>query len=364
MILMWLIILGLTLLAAIAGLIYLTVAVRRFSLLKKVTEKNKIFGTALSFAIITIVFLIITFTMGSMNAIVVLLHVMIFFALCGGIVFIGKRIARREPKCYLQGWLALTVSVVYLGIAFFLCHHVWQTNYTLSTSKSISPLRIAMFADSHLGTTFDADGLEEYLREIEAQNPDILVIPGDFVDDDSEREDIIRACEALGRMDLPYGVWFTWGNHDEGYYNSRGFSGDELREALISNGVHVLEDECVLIDDSFYIVGRLDSGYDRMEMRDLISGLDTDRYIIVLDHEPNDYDNEAATAADLVLSGHTHGGQLLPITFVGVAFGINDSTYGYEQRNGTDFIVTSGISDWAMDFKTGTHSEYVIIDVT
>ena len=142
-----------------------------------------------------------------------------------------------------------------------------------------------------------------------------------------------------------------------------GFSGDELREALISNGVHVLEDECALVDDSFYVAGRLDSGYDRISAADLLEGLDTGKYIIMLDHEPNDYDNEAATAADLVLSGHTHGGQLIPITFVGVAFGINDSTYGYERINGTDFIVTSGISDWALYFKTGTHSEYVIIDI-
>ena len=212
--------------------------------------------------------------------------------------------------------------------------------------------------------SFDADRLAEYLQEMEAQSPDILVIPGDFVDDSSAREDIIRACEVLGQVDLPYGVWFSFGNHDEGYYDTRGFSGDELRVALTSNGVHILEDECVQINDSYYLAGRLDSDYVRMEISDLLSGLDTDRYIIVLDHEPNDYDNEAASEADLVLSGHTHGGQLIPITYVGVLFGINDSTYGYEQINGTDFIVTSGISDWALNFKTGTYSEYVIIDIT
>ena len=362
---MWLIILGLTMLGALAGLIYLTIALRRFAWLKKLTGKNKVLGTAASLAIIVAVFVIIDLATTFMNAVVVLLHVMLFFLLSAAVVLIYKRISRREPKFYLQGWLALTVSVLYLAVACYLCEHVWQTNYTLTTSKSISPLRVAMFADSHLGTTFDADGLEEYLRDIEAQSPDILLIPGDFVDDSSEREDIIRACEALGRMDLPYGVWFSFGNHDEGYYNTRGFSGDELREALTSNGVHVLEDECVLIDDSFYVVGRLDSIYEgRMEIGDLLAGLDTDRYIIVMDHEPNDYDNEAASAADLVLSGHTHGGQLIPITYVGVAFGINDSTYGYERINDTDFIVTSGISDWALNFKTGTYSEYVIIDIS
>ena len=82
-----------------------------------------------------------------------------------------------------------------------------------------------------------------------------------------------------------------------------------------------------------------------------------------MDHQPNDYANEAATDVDLVLSGHTHGGQMIPITYVGVLFGINDRTYGYENREGTDFIVTSGISDWEIVFKSGTKSEYLMITI-
>ena len=80
-------------------------------------------------------------------------------------------------------------------------------------------------------------------------------------------------------------------------------------------------------------------------------------------HEPTDYEKESQTKADLVVSGHTHGGQLFPVTYFGVWFGIMDRVYGHENREGTDFIVTSGISDWAIKFKTGTKSEYVIVDV-
>ena len=89
-----------------------------------------------------------------------------------------------------------------------------------------------------------------------------------------------------------------------------------------------------------------------------------ENYTIVLDHQPNDYDNEAAANADLVVSGHTHGGQLFPVTYVGEWFNINDRTYGHEKRSDTDFIVTSGIADWEIQFKTGAKSEYVIIDVS
>ena len=85
--------------------------------------------------------------------------------------------------------------------------------------------------------------------------------------------------------------------------------------------------------------------------------------MIVMDHQPHDYKNEADANVDLVLSGHTHGGQLIPINIIGELIKANDKTYGYEKRGETNFIVTSGISDWAVDFKTGCKSEYVVIDV-
>ena len=57
------------------------------------------------------------------------------------------------------------------------------------------------------------------------------------------------------------------------------------------------------------------------------------------------------------------GGQVFPVTYVGEWFDINDNTYGYERRGNTDFVITSGISDWEILFKTGTKAEYVIINI-
>ena len=85
--------------------------------------------------------------------------------------------------------------------------------------------------------------------------------------------------------------------------------------------------------------------------------------MIVLDHQPVEYDKEADTKVDLVLNGHTHGGQLFPFNQVGKWIKANDLVYGHEKRKNTDFIVTSGISDWAIKFKTGTKSEFVIINI-
>ena len=226
------------------------------------------------------------------------------------------------------------------------------------------PLRIAMLADSHLGVTLSGQDFAAQLKRIEAAKPDVLFICGDFVDDDSVKSDLLTACQALGAMQLKYGVYYVYGNHDNGYYNHRDFSPDDLRNALTENHVQILEDETVTFDDRFAVIGRKDFYADaRLPAETLAQPLDDSLYQIVLDHQPTDYDAEAAAGFDLVLCGHTHGGHLFPAGLIGLLISDNDAIYGLERRGNTSFIVTSGISGWAIPFKTGATSEYCIIDV-
>ena len=357
----WLVLLGLVAAALIGGTIYMTAAVGRFGLISSIDQKW--LKIVVSLGIIALAFTAVTLIMSLVNAIIVYLHFMGFFLIFGGIFTLISKISGKEFQVNWQGWLAILASVVCLTTAYYLCHNVWKTEYKLNTDKHIGTIRIAMFADSHISTTFDGEGFAEHIETIKAQSPDIVLIPGDFVDDWSKRKDMIRACEALSSIDAPYGVWLVYGNHDQGFFSSRDFTAEELEMELKNNNVHILEDEVAYIGE-LCIVGRRDVTLgERKDISELLDGVDTDKYIIVLDHEPTDYENEADTAADLVLLGHTHGGQLFPINRAGEWFGINDRTYGYENRNGTDFIVTSGISDWAMDFKMGTKSEYVMIEL-
>ena len=372
---MWLIIFGVSLLAGIIGVIYLVKVVSRFSLIEQISKRWQ--RNLVSFLIIAFLFAFFMITMGFVNAFVILFHVLMFSILFG---FVGLLIGRFFGKAgenggiaaggdtngsrriYLHGWLTLAATVITLVVGFYQCYNVWKTEYNFSTDKIEGSLKIAMIADSHVGTTFDGDGFAKKMDMIMAEEPDILLIAGDFVDYETKKEDMVRACKALGDMKLKYGVWYAYGNHDADSFG-RDFDAVELENELVKNGVHVLKDEFQYADN-LCIVGRKSaSSKDRMDIADLLSGVDESKYIVVLSHEPVDYENECKTPADLVLSGHTHGGQMIPITYVGVWSGINDRTYGYESRNDTDFIVTSGISDWAIDFKTGTKSEYVIIDI-
>ncbi len=360
---LWLTILVLVISLIAAGTAYLVCAVSRFRWVQRISGGKKWFGRSLAFLLILVVFVLSAAVLSVMDAVVILLHTEIFFLIYGLVLRILGRPRNKEKRISLQGWLALMTSVVYLAAGFYLCVHVWQTKYPLSTDKGIRSVRIALLSDSHVGTTFDGEGFGKHLEMIMQQEPDLILIPGDFVDDGTTRTDMLSACSALGRVAPRFGIWFAYGNHDKGYYNGRDFSAEELEQALEANHVHVLEDETALIAN-LCIVGRRDaSAGSRAELKDLLAGVDPGRYIIVMDHEPTDFENESATAADLVVCGHTHGGQLIPLGLIGRWFGGNDRTYGYEQRGETDFIVTSGIADWAMHFKTGTRSEYVIITI-
>ena len=272
----------------------------------------------------------------------------------------------RRQHIYWQGILALAVTVVYLGIGVYLDYNVWETDYTIFTEKDLGmeTLRVVQISDSHLGTTFGGEGFAKHLARIQETKPDLVVLTGDYVDDDSTREDMIRSSQALGEINATYGVYFIFGNHDEGYFHYRDFTGREMVEELEKNGVVVLEDETVQITDRINLIGRKDRSVpERLSAAQLMENLDPSCYNILLDHQPHDFNNEAEAGFDLVLCGHTHGGQMFPVGITGELSGANDKTYGLEQRKDTVFIVNSGISDWAFKFKTATRSEFGVIDI-
>lgn len=356
----WIIGMGLVFALCIAGLFYLSGAVSRFAPIRKAAGERKGLGRILAFGLLSLGFAVFMLCLGLMDAVVILLHLLIFF-LFFGLLF---RLIRKEKpgRIYWQGHLALWCTFLYLALGYYQCMHVWKTEYTLQTEKPVGTVKIALLSDVHLGTTFDGAGFAKYLEEILAEKPDLILIPGDFVDDGTKRADMETACRALGRAETKYGVCFAYGNHDKGYYDRRDFSAEELERCLTENGVLVLEDEGVSAGP-LYLAGRADATYHRYRLDILLEDAASEQYVIVLDHQPVAYEEESENAVDLVVSGHTHGGQMIPLSKIGEWFGGNDRTYGYERRNGTDFVVTSGISDWALHFKTGTRSEYVILTV-
>lgn len=356
----------------IVGILYLSSRIGKFGFIRKFTKGKKWASRLIGFLIAAVPTAAIWLAWGSMNAIVCVIHLLVFWLVSDLIFSLIQKYGHRSFKRYYAGGVAVIFTIGYLCAGWYLAHHVWETTYQIQTEKAVGNLRVAVFSDSHTGTTFHGEGFADHMKEIEAQNPDVVLIVGDFVDDDTTKEDMIRCCAALGEMKTTYGIYYVFGNHDKGYYapEYRGYDGNDLIQELKKNNVHVMQDDVELIDDRFYIVGRQDRSEEyangRKTMAELTADLDPEKFSIVLDHQPQDYAAQAESGVDLVLSGHTHGGQLWPLMTIENHSNLaaDDRVYGYEKRDNTNFIVTSGISDWAIKFKTGCKSEYLLIDIT
>ena len=367
---MWIMIMWTTIAFVITSIFYLSSRVPNLLEFSNIVEWESFKCFSLGLLITLGVTGIIALCIDFMNALVCVMYVAMIWAV-GDFAFwlLGK--FGITFSHYYAGWIALVVAAAALIFGWYSAHHVWVTKYDLITEKDVNNLRVAMFADSHIGTTFSGKEFAKHIAAIQSENPDVVLVVGDYVDDGTNKENMIEATENLGKLKTKYGTYFVFGNHDKGYYGPahRGFDAAELVEELTKNGIKVLRDESVLLDDKFYLIGRRDFSTikehrgTRASMAELIKDLDESKYMIVLDHQPTDHVNQRKSGVDLVLNGHTHGGQLFPFNQVGKWIGANDMIYGHEKHENTDFIVTSGISDWAIKFKTGTKSEFVIINI-
>lgn len=340
---------------------FLIYRLKNISIFKLINKKiSKII--LILIVIISIIFMIVD----SINTLIVLIHLSIILIIYDFIIGIINLIRNKNINNSISFLLALFTTSIYLIYGYYSCHNIVKTNYIIKTNKNIGTdnFRIIQITDSHIGATINGDEFIKYIQIINKLNPDIVVVTGDFVDDDTTLNDMIKSSKGLGMLKTKYGVYFIYGNHDKAYFNYRNFDNKRLRKELKKNNVIILEDETKLINDYIYLVGRQDRQViDRLEAEELTEKLDKTKYIIGLDHRPDDYGNETNANFDLVLSGHTHGGQMWPIGQLSVLLGINDSYYGKKVIDDTTFITSSGISDWAIKFKTGTISEYVVIDI-
>ena len=334
-----------------------------YKIIKKYVS-NKVLACLLS--AIPIIFIIIGLAIDFTNAIVVDLHLIVIIFITKLIFYIIGIIIKKDINNNLSLSIGVLLTIIVMCKAYYLAHNVVETDYKVYTNKNIGTdnFRIVQISDSHLGTTMNGKDFSVYMKKINKLEPDIVVITGDFIDDGTSFKDFEDGAKGLGSLKTKYGVYFVFGNHDIGYYNNREYTEKDIRNVLQNNNVTILEDEYIDLTDNIILLGRQDKEIEsRKTIYELTNNIGKNKFIIDLNHQPNDYKNEENAEIDLVLSGHTHGGQLIPLGQLGVLFGANDKIYGIEKRGNTTFIVNSGISDWALKFKTGTISEYVVIDL-
>ncbi|HNT41558.1 MAG TPA: metallophosphoesterase [Tenuifilaceae bacterium] len=223
-------------------------------------------------------------------------------------------------------------------------------------------LRVVAVSDIHLGTVIGKRDLAKLVKMANAQNPDVVLLVGDIFDEDVTPVINGGMGTLLEQFKSKYGVFAVTGNHE--FYG--GF--EQKIKYLQQHGVKLLRDSTVLVDSSFYIIGRDDrqSSYmlkrERKSVEELISEVDLRKLTILLDHQPYNLDDAARCGVDLQLSGHTHNGQLWPFNYITKA--MYEVSHGYYQKGGTHYYVSSGFGTWGPRLKIGNRSEVMVVEIT
>lgn len=269
-----------------------------------------------------------------------------------------------------RGVTAVTVAtltaVTVLGGALH-AHRIQHVSYEVAVARAadVSDIHILLLSDLHLGAVGSEERLATIVEQINSQKPDVVCIAGDFFDTDfASIEDPQAARDTLRELKATYGVYACPGNHDAGS------TARQMTAFLQDCGIRLLADEYTLIDDRLYLVGRRDAspigsfdGQSRQPLADFFSPADPTLPVVVMDHNPMHLD-EYTEGVDLILSGHTHQGQLFPANLV--TDGLYAVDYGYYRRDAHSpaMIVTSGVGYWGMPIRVGTDSELVSIRLT
>jgi hypothetical protein len=225
----------------------------------------------------------------------------------------------------------------------------------------LKTLRAVQISDVHVSPVLPASRLARIVDRVNALRPDIVFITGDLASDDTPARELLRMSEVLKRLHPPWGVLACTGNHE--YYGGL----ERTCSAIRAGGVRILEDEAVLVADSFYVIGRKDPtsvprGGARTPLSEILSGLDQSRPLILLDHQPIHLEEAAAAGIDLQLSGHTHNGQVFPVTLINK--GIYELNWGLLKKGRTWFYVTSGAGTWGPPVRLGSTSEIVLFEIS
>lgn len=272
---------------------------------------------------------------------------------------------------YSSGLVPVLVTAVIMICGVITMNNVIATTYEVQTEKELRPegYRVVMIADSHYGVAGSYEDLVIKADEISSLSPDAVILCGDIVDETTEPAQVDEIFDAFGGVRTAYGVYFVWGNHDRSSAALHTqFSEEYLRNVIAENGITILEDEVLNINDDLVIVGREDKyeakkGKDRKPMEVLMQDVDRTRFVICADHQPSSFEEESRCGVDLILSGHTHGGQIWPARQVEEILALDDGIYGRYEIGNTTAIVTSGFYGWSWPVKSGVPSEYVVVDI-
>ncbi len=237
-------------------------------------------------------------------------------------------------------------------------------------------IRIVLIADLHLSVNSHVQTTRKMVQLINEAEPDAVLLAGDiFTSSYRALRSPSEYAKTLRKIKAP--VYAVYGNHDveEKLFSgfavrpvSEAFRPETMEQFYQASGFTMLADDIIEIaDGDIQLAGRIDGSKagdgtnNRKSAGELLAKADQTRPLLVLQHEPEEYEELAEAGADMVLSGHTHGGQIFPGNlYVKLAC---DNGYGQKKIYGMETFVTYGIGTFGPPMRTATNSEVMVIDL-
>jgi predicted MPP superfamily phosphohydrolase len=233
--------------------------------------------------------------------------------------------------------------------------------------RALSGLTIAQITDLHVGPTIGERHVRRLVEQVNAMRPDVVAVTGDLVD--GTVRELGAAVGHLGRLQARHGVYFVTGNHE--YYSGVG----PWLEELARLGIRVLRNERVEIGDagaSLDLAGVHDwstRGFRAGERQDLgraLAGRDPERALVLLAHQPRGIGDAVRAGVELQISGHTHGGQIVPFNLlVRTVYPYVRGLHRHEEdgRSGLIFV-SRGTGYWGPPLRLGSPPEIAKLVLT
>ena len=262
----------------------------------------------------------------------------------------GQSRSRRRTKWALAATILVAIVVAVAAYSFSETYRVEVKAYTFS-SPDVPPAfdgtRVVLLTDIHRSFFFSQERLAKLVDRINAMDPDLIVLGGDYVYGSKDLE--AAAFAELARLDAPLGTFAVLGNHD--YDHPGGDRNDPTLaiDAAAKTGVPLLDNSGVWIEKSgqrIRLGGVSDLQLDHPNVVPAVDGAAASDLVLLVSHEPDFAEALRPGVADLMLSGHTHGGQ---VTFFGLWAPFGGSAYGHKYRSGmvsngkTTVIVSNGV---------------------
>lgn len=246
-------------------------------------------------------------------------------------------------------WLLLGLAAALTAYSVFNAYSPSVVKVSLRSAKLTAPLRFAQITDVHIGSR-SAAFLERVMQQVNHLDIEFLCITGDFIDAPGIDEETLAALRSC-----PVPIYFSIGNHER--YEDL----DAIMQRLQRLGVVVLRSQST-VHGAAQLIGIDDSEHPAQVERELAGiEIDAERFVLLLYHRPRGLQAAAAAGVDLMISGHTHNGQIVPFNLVvGRVF---EQVVGLFRDRNTYLYVSPGTGTWGPVMRLGSRGEVTLFEI-